>query len=79
MNVQAKPQYRLGRIEAPTETLDPETRRHVRHHPRPELALFVGKSSRVVRVPLTEMELLRIARECIEAATKVRAANQGES
>lgn len=66
--------YHLRRIVAPTETLDRETRRYVRHAPRPHAQLIVGK--RTVEVELTEADLIQVAADCLAALEKVRKARE---
>jgi hypothetical protein len=66
--------YRIGRLSAPTASLDKATGRDVQHDPRPQLMLLIGKS-RAVTIELSDKDLADLATQAVEALSKIRRAS----
>ena len=63
--------YSLGAIRCETETMDPDTHRHVRHEPRVAIDLKIGKRTRYESIPLTEAKLLSLIEQASHALQKM--------
>lgn len=65
--------YSLGAIRCETETMDPQTRRYVRHEPRTAIDLQVGNRAKFERLPLSEEKLLSLIEQASQALQRMKA------
>jgi hypothetical protein len=64
-------EYKLHGVTVERETLDKETRRTIRHEPRAQLRLWVGKNDRPVVMPLDVPALLQLNQQVAAALAAV--------